>query len=86
MFIALSEYTVALEEVDRHRDDHRAWLDQARHAGRVLESGRQVPPTGGVILLEATDRAAAEAMIATDPYVAAGVARYAITEFEPARR
>ncbi|MFL5843476.1 MAG: YciI family protein [Solirubrobacteraceae bacterium] len=79
MFVAISQYLVGLDEVDPHRDAHKAWL--ADQGERIVVSGRQTPPDGGVIVFEAEDRAAAEALIATDPYVAAGVARYAITQF-----
>ncbi|MCW2991603.1 MAG: hypothetical protein JWM73_2197 [Solirubrobacterales bacterium] len=79
MFVAISRYAKPLDEVDRHRDGHKAWLAEAGE--RVVLSGRQSPPEGGVIVFEATDRAAAEAFIATDPYVRSGVAAYAITEF-----
>jgi uncharacterized protein YciI len=84
MFVAISEYLLDLDEVDHLRPDHKAWLAAGRDAGRILVSGRQSPPAGGVIVFDAADRAEADAFIATDPFVLGGAARYALTEFEPA--
>jgi uncharacterized protein YciI len=81
MFVAISEYLLDAAEVDRLRPDHKAWLAEAKDAGRLLVSGRQSPPTGGVLVFHAEDRQEADAFIATDPYVAGGAARYELTEF-----
>ena len=46
--------------------------------------GTPGPPTGGVIIATAPDRASLEAVIAKDPYVTAGVAEPEIVEFSAA--
>lgn len=83
LFVAVSRYTRPIEDVDAARPAHLAWLQGHYDAGRMLASGRQVTPVGGVLVLRAPDPEAAEALIAEDPYVAAGVAEYAITGFGP---
>jgi uncharacterized protein YciI len=83
MFVAISEYLLDADEVDRLRPDHKAWLAEASDAGRLLVSGRQNPPSGGVLVFHAEDREEADAFIATDPYVVGGAARYELTEFTP---
>ena len=87
MLVAISTYTAPLEEVDRHREAHFAWIDPHLAAGRVLAAGRRTPPTGAVVLLAAMSPADAEAFFAQDPYVMAGVAEYEIVaDFDPVRR
>jgi uncharacterized protein YciI len=83
LFVATSRYTRPLEEVDAHRPDHMAWLQRHYDEGRMLASGRQDPPVGGVLVLRAPDAAAARELLAGDPYVAAGVAAYEVTGFTP---
>lgn len=84
MFIVTLTYTVPVDEVDRHLDDHRAWIDAHIAAGRLLATGRRVPRTGGVLLAPGPlGREAVEQLVATDPYHRAGVAEYEIVEFVP---
>ncbi|MFJ4675226.1 MULTISPECIES: YciI family protein [Kitasatospora] len=81
MFILELTYTAPLERVDALLPAHVAWLERHYADGAFLASGRKVPRDGGVILAVAPDRAAVEAIAATDPFVPAGVAEYRITEF-----
>ncbi|ATY33694.1 YciI family protein [Sphingomonas psychrotolerans] len=82
MIVAILAYKAPLETVDLHRAAHIEWL-RARYAdGTMLASGRQTPPTGGVLLLRAT-RAAAEALLAQDPFAVHDIADYTLTEFTP---
>ena len=60
---------------------HMAWLDEQYAAGRFIVSGRRVPRTGGVILARGNDRAAIEALAASDPFVSGGVATCEVIEF-----
>jgi uncharacterized protein YciI len=78
MHIVSSTYTAPLEEVDRHREAHLAWIAEHVRAGHVLAAGRRTPPTGGVILLADMEPAQAAAFFDEDPYVLAGVATYEI--------
>ena len=81
MFILELSYIAPLDEVDRVRDEHMAWVATQYEAGRFLASGAKVPRTGGVILAKAMPRAALDDVIASDPFTRAGVAAYDVTEF-----
>ncbi len=83
MLVLSSTYTVPLAEVEPHRAAHLDWLRAQAASGTVLAFGRKDPPTGAVILVARLTPAQARDLIATDPYVLAGVAEYEITEFTP---
>ncbi|MDP3773836.1 MAG: YciI family protein [Gemmatimonadales bacterium] len=59
---------------------------RARYAreGVFQAWARRDPPTGGVLVAAAPDRASLEAIVAQDRYVRAGVARAEVVEFSPA--
>jgi uncharacterized protein YciI len=64
-------------EVRPHLAAHRAWVADLRSAGVRISSGYLVdgegrPGGGGLLLLEAADHAAAEALIQQDPMVRSG--------------
>ena len=73
-------YAVPLDDVDARMAGHVAWLERGYAEGLFLASGRKVPRTGGVILVRG-HKAEVEALIATDPFVAGGLARADVTEF-----
>jgi uncharacterized protein YciI len=79
MFILTLTYTAPLEEIDRHAPAHIDWIKAGYARGSFLASGRKVPRTGGFILAKG-ERAEIEALIATDPFMVAGVTTYDITE------
>jgi len=81
----ISKYSVPIEEVDKHRDDHLAFLDGLESRGLVATAGRQNPPQGGVVILAVDSVERAEELMADDPYVKAGVAVYTATGFTPSR-
>jgi uncharacterized protein YciI len=81
VFVLLLTYVKPLEEVDALMRRHMAWLDEHYAGGRFLVSGRQVPRTGGVILARGDDREEIEALAATDPFVAGGVATCEVIQF-----
>ena len=83
MFVVLVHYVRPLPEVDQHTPAHRAFLETLYASGRLLGSGRRVPPVGGVILARGGDQAELEAVFADDPFVKTGVARYEYIAFEP---
>jgi uncharacterized protein YciI len=82
MIVAVLSYKVPLETVDLHRQAHIDWLRERYADGTMLASGRQTPPTGGVLLLRG-DRASVQALLAEDPFAVHGVADYALYEFTP---
>ncbi|MEH3108417.1 MAG: YciI family protein [Sphingomonas fennica] len=74
------DYVAPLAELDAAMDDHVAWLEAGYAEGVILASGRKVPRTGGIILFRgAAD--AVEPLVATDPFVARGLATAAVTPF-----
>jgi uncharacterized protein YciI len=66
------------------RDEHLAYLrgktDMVKLGGAYLEDGS---PVGSMLVIEAEDRAAVEALMADDPYAKAGV--FASTEIRAYR-
>jgi uncharacterized protein YciI len=83
MFVALSTYLKPLADVDGTRDAHLGWVAAQYDAGHLLVSGRRAPATGGVIVGRAASRSAFEELLAGDPFVRGGLARYEVVEFEP---
>lgn len=82
MIVAVLTYKAPIETVDLHRQAHIDWLRERYADGTMLASGRQTPPTGGVLLLRGT-RATAEALLAQDPFAVHDIADYALFEFTP---
>jgi uncharacterized protein YciI len=63
---------------------HRAFLQRGYDKGDFLLSGPTIPPKGGVLVARGASRAALDAMLAEEPYLRAGVMRFAaITAFHP---
>lgn len=85
MFLILITYTQPLAAVQQVLEAHRAYLRDAPEAAQILMTGRKRPATGGVILLRAADRAAADAFVQRDPYFSAGVAAFEVIEFDVAQ-
>jgi uncharacterized protein YciI len=81
MFVLLLSYIKPLEEVDALMREHVAWLSKQYEAGRFVVSGRQVPRTGGVIVARGDDRDEIERVVASDPFVSAGVATCEVIQF-----
>lgn len=71
MDVALFLLTYGYNETDlraERRDDHVAHLKQLHADGKLVAAGPYEDLTGGAILLNAEDQAAAEALVAADPY------------------
>ncbi|CAJ1506851.1 YciI family protein [[Mycobacterium] burgundiense] len=69
-------YLQPLEVVDKTRPDHVGWIQREIEAGRLLLAGRQESQQGGVLITGDIDTAAAEELMANDPYQLAGLVRY----------
>jgi uncharacterized protein YciI len=85
VYLMISKYSAPLDEVDKVRDEHMAYLDKLSERGLVVSAGRQDPPVGGVILFDVDTEAEARELIAADPYVRHGVAEYTATGWRPTR-
>ena len=86
MFVIELVYKVDLSEIDAAMKPHVAWLDRHYADGTFVASGRKVPRDGGIILATAPDRAAIEAIVAQDPFVARGLAEARVIEFRASQR
>lgn len=62
---------------------HRAWLEKAIDEGVILSAGRRDPAVGGLIILRAADQAAAQQVLAADPFAQHGIAEYETLGFNP---
>ena len=74
-------YVKPLDEVDAQLPAHGAWLREGFRQGLFLIAGRRKPRTGGVIVARG-EREAVEALAATDPFVASGVATAEVIAFD----
>jgi uncharacterized protein YciI len=85
VFLLLARYTKPAEEVDRHLEDHKAWIGQHTAAGRFVATAREVPLIGGVIVATGGTLEEMRQITAADPFVLAGCSEYDIREFAPVR-
>ena len=85
MYLMISTYLAPLDEVDRAREDHLAFIAGLEERGLVVSAGRQNPAVGGVVLLGVDTEAEARELMAQDPYVVRGLAEYAATGWTPTR-
>ena len=85
MFIASLTYVKPLQEVERHLEEHIAFLDKYYKAGKFICSGRKNPRTGGIIVFNTKDEAEMKAIISEDPFYRNEIAEYEIIEFYPSK-
>lgn len=83
MFVVTLRYRRPLAEIDALMGEHVAWLKTHYASGLFIASGRQLPRRGGIILARSGDRAALDAALAADPFVAQGAATVSVVEFRP---
>jgi uncharacterized protein YciI len=86
MFVIELSYKVDLTAIDAAMKPHVAWLERHYATGTFIASGRKVPRDGGIILATAPDRAAIEAIVREDPFVARGLADVRVIEFRASQR
>ena len=86
MFVIELIYKADLKKIDARMKPHVVFLKKHYDAGTFVMSGRKVPRDGGIILATAPDRAALEAIVREDPFVARGLADARIIEFRASQR
>jgi uncharacterized protein YciI len=86
MFVIELEYLAPLTEIDAAMGAHVAFLKKQYAAGHFVVSGRKIPRDGGIILAVGDSREQIEALIATDPFCARGLARARVIEFRASQR
>lgn len=85
MFVVLLHYLQPLSAVERHLEDHRAFLNRQYALGHFLASGPQVPRIGGVILAQGLSRPQLDEVLAEDPFYRERLAQYQVIEFVPVK-
>ncbi|WP_448569489.1 YciI family protein [Thalassotalea ganghwensis] len=83
MFIVSLTYKTDISQVEKHLDAHISFLKKYYQQRAFIASGRKVPRTGGVILVNAESLDDVEKIISEDPFFVEDVADYQITEFIP---
>lgn len=83
MFIVSLTYTCDISIVEKHLSAHLAYLNKYYQLGKFVLSGRKVPRTGGVILVNANSLDELQQILREDPFAIAQVADYEVTEFVP---
>ena len=86
MFVIELVYNADLVDIDAAMKAHVTWLNEHYAAGTFVVSGRKVPRDVGIILATGHDRAALEAIVRADPFVARGLADYRLIEFNASQR
>jgi len=86
LFAVTLIYRMPPAQIDEHLGPHRAWLAAQTRAGHVLFAGPLDPPTGGLILAHSEDRAALDALMASDPFVVHGPVDVTVLAVSPALR
>lgn len=85
MFMILLRFSENRGAAPRLMEAHNAWLREGFEAGIFHLAGTIAPRAGGAILAHGEDRAAIEARLAADPFVAEDVVRPEIIEVTPSR-
>jgi uncharacterized protein YciI len=72
-----------------HLEAHRRWVQELRASGVAISSGYLVdgegrPGGGGLLLLQADDYAAAQALVQADPMVRSGGVSWVLQRWVPA--
>ena len=83
MFIVSLNYIKALDEVDQYIGAHIDYLKKYYEKKVFIVSGRKVPRSGGVILMNCADRKQVDSIIQEDPFFQARVAEYDVVEIVP---
>ncbi len=80
------QYTGSEQAAEPFVADHVLFLERHHREGTFLLSGQTVPSAeGGAIVACGVDRAAVERIVAEDPFVVAGVAKYTVVTIDPGR-
>jgi uncharacterized protein YciI len=75
------EYKKSLDEVVKHLQEHREFVDKYVNKGVITASGPKKPRTGGILIAK-TDKETMEKIIQEDPFYKNGIASYKITVFK----
>jgi uncharacterized protein YciI len=82
LFVLRHRFQKSPQEFEDAYKGHRAYIEKNMADGTFLMAGPAVPWDGGLILAQAGDREAIEAVIQTDPLVGEGITEYDVTEWK----
>lgn len=85
MVIISLTYKKPIEEVEKHINEHIAFLEKYYAQNKFVFSGRKIPRTGGIILANNVTALDANEIIKEDPFYQHLIADYEITEFIPTK-
>ena len=86
MFVVNLTYIKPLEEIGRHLEVHRDFLNRQYADGVFLASGPKNPRDGGVILASGkVSRTELDAILNLDPFRQHELSIYDVIEFTPAK-
>ena len=85
MFIVVLRFSANKAAAGQHMAAHKAWIKGGFDDSVFLMAGSLLPSSGGCILAHNTQRAALEARVRDDPFVAENVVSAEILEVVPAR-
>jgi uncharacterized protein YciI len=88
-FVKQETFLRPYTEMKPHLEAHRLWVEQLRQDGVVISSGYLVdgegqPGGGGLLLVEASSYAEAEALVQRDPMVISGGVDWRLQQWRPA--
>jgi uncharacterized protein YciI len=84
--LAIIRYRKPLEDVLKHIESHRAYLQGLKQEGMLLASGPFVPRSGGGLLLRVPDheiQATLDSIRDNDPFTRFGLAQYELWPWAP---
>lgn len=85
MYVITLKFAANRASAPTFMEGHKAWIARGFEEGVFLMTGTIEPQAGGVVLAHNTDRAALEARVNDDPFVAEGVVDAQIMSVAPGR-
>ncbi|RAI01653.1 hypothetical protein DLJ53_09565 [Acuticoccus sediminis] len=85
MYLITLKFAANKASAPDHLDAHKAWIARGFEDGIFLMTGTIEPQAGGVVLAHNVDRAALEARVGEDPFVAEGIVSAEIIGVAPGR-
>ncbi|MNI50595.1 YCII-related domain protein [compost metagenome] len=82
MFIVNLSYIKSISEVENHLEEHVKFLEKYYNSNKFIFSGRKVPRTGGVILVNTTSKEELDFILKEDPFYQNQIAQYEVIEVE----
>lgn len=73
IFAVMLEYGASPERIAEVRPEHRAYLAGLLEAGKLVQAGKFADDSGGLLIYETEDYAAAQEILANDPFSMKGV-------------